>query len=314
MEPSRHQKKAGISEKPVIGGSSIRINSVEKVLGTTQFAEDITVPDLLHAAVFRSPFPHARLISLDIHTAPLPPGIIRIFTAEDIPGENGLTGYSKYEPVLANLGDTVKQKGAPIALIAASSEELANQALESIHAEFEELPSFFDLDSALGPQSVQLYPLGNVLNSHAVKNGDLKSAFDASNFILETEYRTSLQEHATLERETVLGTFDPDGNLTIVAATHEPHWQRDYVAQVLALRPEQVRIIVPPTGGSFGSRQDPWPLVAVGLMTYLLHRPVRLAYTRREVFELHPKASPLSCQNQNRDEKRQPLDRNEGSN
>ena len=233
-----------------------------------------------------------RLISLDIQAAPLPPGIVRVFTAEDIPGENGLTGYSKDEPVLANLGDTLKQKGAPIALVAASSEALAHQALKSIHAEFEQLPCFFDLDGALGPQPVQLYLQGNVLNSFAVKNGDSKSAFDASDFIHETAYRTSLQEHATLERETVLGTFDTDGNLTIVAATHEPHWQRDYIAQVLAIRSDQVRIIVPPTGGSFGSRQDPWPLVAVGLMTHLLHQPVRLAYSRREVFDATPKRHP----------------------
>jgi CO/xanthine dehydrogenase Mo-binding subunit len=80
--------------------------------------------------------------------------------------------------------------------------------------------------------------------------------------------------------------------LTVVGGSHEPHWQAGYIAQTLGLSPEQVRVIHPPTGGSFGSRQDPWPLVAAGLMAYLVKNPVRLAYSRREVFDATPKRHP----------------------
>jgi CO/xanthine dehydrogenase Mo-binding subunit len=80
--------------------------------------------------------------------------------------------------------------------------------------------------------------------------------------------------------------------VTVLGGNHEPHWHAGYIAQTLGLDPQQVRVIVPPTGGSFGKRQDPWPLVAVGLAAYLTGRPVRLAYSRREDFDATPKRHP----------------------
>jgi aldehyde oxidoreductase len=80
--------------------------------------------------------------------------------------------------------------------------------------------------------------------------------------------------------------------VTVIGGTHEPHWQQGYIAQTHGVDPARVRVILPPTGGSFGSRQDPWPLVAAGLMAFLLRRPVRLAYSRREVFDATPKRHP----------------------
>jgi CO/xanthine dehydrogenase Mo-binding subunit len=131
-----------------------------------------------------------------------------------------------------------------------------------------------------------------VLSHYALAHGDIEAAFATSDVLLETDYSTSFQEHSAMEREAVLGYFDEEGLLTIVAGTHEPHWQRDYIGHALRIDPGRVRVIVPPTGGSFGSRQDPWPLVATALMVYLVQRPVRLAYSRREVFDATPKRHP----------------------
>ena len=77
-----------------------------------------------------------------------------------------------------------------------------------------------------------------------------------------------------------------------MGGTHEPHWQRNWIAETLNLPPEQVRFVTPPTGGSFGGKQDPWPLVAAGLMTHLIQKPVKLIYTRPESFEASPKRHP----------------------
>ncbi len=77
-----------------------------------------------------------------------------------------------------------------------------------------------------------------------------------------------------------------------MGATHEPHWQRNWIADTLALPREEVRFITPPTGGSFGGKQDPWPLVATGLMTHLTRKPVKLIYSRPESFEASPKRHP----------------------
>ena len=177
-------------------------------------------------------------------------------------------------------------------MVVAESPAQAAAALAAIEAECEVLPHTFHADEALRPDAVQIYPQGNVLNHFEVKHGDLAGAFDASDVILETAYHTSFQEHATLERDATLAYIAEDGCLTVHGGTHEPHWQQGYIAQTLGIDPLQVRVILPPTGGSFGNRQDPWPLVAVGLAAYLVRRPVRLAYSRREAFDATPKRHP----------------------
>ncbi len=278
--------------REVIGGNAQRIDINGKVSGQTRYVEDIVMAGLLHASVLRSPHHHARLLSLDINKAVVMPGVVRVITARDIPGLNGLDGYSRNEPVLTPLGDTLRHKGAPIALVVAESPRLARQASQAIAVEYEILPHQFDADDALEENAPDIYPAGNVLNTYSLSHGDLGAAFGASDVILETDYQTAFQEHSALERESVLGYIDADGHLTVVSGTHEPHWQRDYIGQTLGIDPLRVRVIVPPTGGSFGSRQDPWPLVATGLMAYLLEKPVRLVYTRAEVFDATPKRHP----------------------
>jgi CO/xanthine dehydrogenase Mo-binding subunit len=277
------------AENPSIGGSPQRHDSIGKVTGSTQYVEDMLLPGMLYAAVLRSPHHHARLKMLDATAASEVPGVACVITAEDIPGINGLNGYSRDEPVLTPVGDTLRQKGAPIALLIAASEQLARRAVASINIEYEQLPGYFDLRTALHPAAKPIYPAGNVLSNYKVAHGDLERAWEAADLSIDTVYETAFQEHATMEREVTLGYIDQAGRVTVIGGTHEPHWQQAYIAQVINLPVDQVRVIVPPTGGSFGSRQDPWPLVAAGLMAHRLRCPVRLAYSRQEVFDATPK-------------------------
>lgn len=280
---------------PPIGGDVYRADSVDKASGRARYVEDIAIPGLLHAAVLRSPHHHARLLSLDAESAARLPGVARVITAADVPGENGLGDYSRDEPVLTPVGDTVKMLGAPVALVVARSPERALAAVEAIRVEYQPLPYTFDVERALGEGALPIYgegQRGNVLTSDRVAHGDLGAAFAGSDVIIETTYRTALLEHAALERETVLGYIDEEARVTVVSGTHEPHWARGYIAAALALDPAQVRVIMPPTGGSFGGKQDPWPLVATGLMAYWVRQPVRLTYSRQESFVASPKRHP----------------------
>lgn len=292
MTPSNEIKNNKPASRPPIGGSTLRADSLGKVTGQTLYVEDMVMPGMLYAFVLRSPHHHARLLSINMSIAAAMPGVARILTAQDIPGENGFTGYSRDEPLLTPPGDTLRQKGAPIALVVASSFDYAQKAASAIEVEYEILPHLFDAGKALEQQAVKLYPGGNVLNTYTITHGDIEASFAASNAIVETDYYTAFQEHSTLEREAVLGYLDEDGRLTVIAGTHEPHWMCGYIAKTLGIDPLQVRVIVPPTGGSFGSRQDPWPLVAAGLVVHLLQKPVRLGYSRREVFDATPKRHP----------------------
>ena len=126
-----------------------------------------------------------------------------------------------------------------------------------------------------------------------MKHGDLETAFERSDVIVETEYRTAFLEHGALEREALLGYYDEDGRLTVIGGAHEPYYQQAYISASLALPREQVRVMIPPTGGSFGGKQDPWPFVATALMTYATQRPVMLVYSRQEVISRHAQAPSL---------------------
>ncbi len=282
---------------PVIGGSALRVDSVAKVTGAAQYVEDMRVPGLLHMHVLRSTHHHARLLGLEIAAARRVPGVGAVLTAEDIPGENGLGDYSEDEPLLAPVGATLRMLGAPIALVVAETQAAAAEGAAAIEAHYAVLPHTFEVEGALAADTPHIAGEGNVLSAEQLQAGDLAAAMAAAEVTVTGEYRTAYLEHAALERETLLGYLDEAGQLTVIGGTHEPYYQQKYIAGALALPPEQVRVILPPTGGSFGGKQDPWPFVATALAAYRTGRPVRLMYTRRESFAASPKRHPYTVRN-----------------
>jgi CO/xanthine dehydrogenase Mo-binding subunit len=217
---------------------------------------------------------------------------VHILTAADIPGENGLGDYSRDEFILTPVGATLKTMGAPIALVVADSPECAQAGIEAIEVRFQPLPATLDLSQAFEGDELPIYPNGNILATERVAHGALDQAFEESDEIIETEYRTVYLEHSALERESILGYIDDKGRVTVMGTTHEAHWQQGYIAAVLGLETDRVRFIMPVSGGSFGGKQDPWPHVATGLMLQAVGRPVRLIYSRRESMVASPKRHP----------------------
>ncbi|MFZ5918822.1 MAG: molybdopterin-dependent oxidoreductase [Chloroflexota bacterium] len=280
------------SDRPFIGGSELRSDSVEKVTGRARYVEDMVLPGMLYGQVLRSPHHHARLLSVDTSEAARLPGVIRVLTAADVPGRNSFAAYSRDEPVLPLPGETVRMRGAPVVLVVARSIDQARAGVEAVRVAYDPLAHAFHPAETLAEGALPIYPTGNVLTSEVVLYGDLEAVLAASDVALEATYSTSYLEHAALERESVLGYLDEAGRVTVVAGNHQPHWAQGYIAEVLALPPEGVRVIVPPTGGSFGGKQDPWPLIAAALMVYHVRVPVRLVYTRRESFDASPKRHP----------------------
>ena len=281
------------SFRPTIGGSMLRTDSIPKVTGAALYVEDMALPETLHGGVLRSPHHHARLMSLDAEPATRIPGIVAVLTADDIAGENGLGDYSQEEPVLCPVGATVRMVGAPVALVVAETPAALKAGLAAIEADYEILPHVFETDEALAFGATHIAGRGdNVLTSFAVQHGDLGAAFAESATIVEVEYRTAFLEHSALERETLLGYYDEEGRLTVTGGNHEPFYQQKYIANALAMPLDRVRVIMPPTGGSFGGKQDPWPFIAIALMTQAVRRPVKLVYSRTESFDATPKRHP----------------------
>lgn len=277
-----------------LGGSALRADALEKVTGQARYVEDMAVPGILHVKVLRSPLHHGRLCSLDISRAAQMPGVRRVLTSVDVPHINGFPDYSSEEPVLTPVGDTLRMRGAPIALVVAESAEEAQAALDAIEMKIEPLPYTFDMQEALRPGAVHIAGHANELSSFAVKNGDVEKELAASDNILGAVFATAYMEHAALERETLLGKIDEADRITVVGGTHQPHNQQRYIAEMLGIPEDRVRIIVPFMGGSFGGKQDPWPFAAVGLATYYVRQPVTLVYSRRDSFDASPKRHPYT--------------------
>lgn len=282
---------------PVIGGSALRVDSVAKVTGAARYVEDMRVPGLLHAHVMRSPHHHARLLALETAAAGRVPGVVAVLTAGDIPGENGLGDYSEDEPLLTPTGATLRMLGAPVALVVAETPAAAAEGAAAIEARYAVLPHTFDVEGALAADAPRIAGRGNVLSTEQVQTGDFAAALANAAVTVVGEYRTAYLEHSALERETLLGYLDDAGRITVIGGTHEPYYQQKYIAGALALPPKQVRVILPPTGGSFGGKQDPWPFVATALAVHRTGRPVRLMYTRQESFAASPKRHPYTVRN-----------------
>jgi aldehyde oxidoreductase len=283
----------------IVGGSQARVDGVDKVTGAARYAEDI-VPatalgvGLLHAAVVRSPYPHAQIRGLDPRSALRVPGVVRVLTAGDIPGLNSLEGYSRDEPLLNPVGGKVRMVGDAVAIVLATSAESARRGAAAVHVEYEPLAHTYDAVEAMDAGAQPLYPGGNVLAEYEILFGDLPEAMAQADVVHESHYRTPFMEHAALEREVVLGYLDGEGRVVVVAGHQEPHWAQGWIGRLLDLPLDRVRVIIPAVGGAFGGKQDPWPLMAGALAAYHAPggRPVRLAYTRRESFDASPKRHP----------------------
>lgn len=280
----------------LLGGSGTRADALDKVTGRARYAGDMATAGFLHIKVLRSASHNSRLRGLDVSRAAQMPGVVRVLTSSDIPGVNGFPDYSCGEPVLASVDDMLPLRGAPIALVIAETQPQAQAAHDAIEMDIEPLPYTFDMDEALKPGVGPIAGHDNELSRFTIQHGNVKAALDGSDHILEAEFTTAYIEHAALEPEALVGYVDEGGRVTVVGGTHQPHNMQRYIAETLGIPQDSVRVIVPPMGGSFGGKQDPWPFVAVGLAVYRVRRALKLAYSRRESFEASPKRHPYRVQ------------------
>ncbi|RJR45489.1 MAG: aldehyde oxidase [Desulfobacteraceae bacterium] len=272
-----------MSEKGRAIGSSIpRRGALERLTGACAFSADFRLENPLTLRVVRSPHAHARVLGVDTAEASRVPGVVRIFTAADIPGKN-LTGIiNKDRPLL--VADKVRFVGDPVALVAAENEEAAEKGAAAVRVSYEPLPAILDPIDALAEGSPAVHEKGNLLFRRRVIRGDAEAAFSSCGVIVERTYRTSFLEHCYLEPDAGAGYVDGDGTLVIIASTQNPHYDHSEVVALLGLDNSRIRIIQAATGGGFGSKLDLNMQGFIGLALYHLNRPVRHVYSREETF------------------------------
>ncbi len=273
-------------------GQNIRKIGLEKRLrGEPIFSADLKLDDPLILKVLRSTKAHARLEKIEHGKAAVIEGVVRIFTAEDIPGENRTGIINKDQPLLAD--DKVRSIGEPVALVAAETEAAAEQALKAIEVTYLELPAVHSPEEALAPKAPKIHEKGNLLFTRKIKKGDVDTAFKQCAAVVEKTYRTGHIEHSYLEPDAGAGYVDYDDSLVIFASTQNPHYDHKEVVSLLGLEDKQVRIIQAATGGGFGSKLDMNVQGFIGLALYYLKRPVRVVYSREEAYLATANRHPL---------------------
>jgi CO/xanthine dehydrogenase Mo-binding subunit len=296
--------KVSSNAKTIALGKTIkRLDALGKVTGETPYPGDIDMDGQLWLKLRFSDRAHARVVAIDTTAAQSLPGVVRIFTAADVPhNEYGLV--TKDQPVLCGPGSNSQIAGADIvrcymdcvAVVVAETEGIAAQAARLIEVTYEDLPALFDAEAAMqdgAPQLHSNYP-DNLLCHYRIRKGDMDAGWAQADVIVEGEYHTSWQEHAYLQPEAGLGYIDDQGRVTVIVAGQWVHEDQEQISHALGLPEDQVRVIYPAIGGAFGGREDMSVQIVLALASHSLRRPVKTLWSREESIQYHHKRHPVT--------------------
>jgi CO/xanthine dehydrogenase Mo-binding subunit len=280
------------SDRPIVGTGVVRLDGPDKVLGRAVYGVDVELPGMLVGKVLRSPFPHARIRSIDAARARRLPGVRAVLTGADTPRIR--YGFFKHQdPRFADKlpleTEKVRFVGDEVAAVAAIDDDTAREALSLIDVEYEELPPVFEVDEALagGAPLVHDGVPGNVAAIVRRGAGDLEHGWREAEVVVERRYSTHAVAPCCLEPHQAVASYDPvSGVVTLWASTQMPFQLRSHLADVLGLPEGKVRIIKTTMGAGFGSRMEmhaPDPIAS--LLSLRTRRPVGIVYTRAEEFQ-----------------------------
>jgi selenium-dependent xanthine dehydrogenase len=312
-EPRRHfyfGEEFGLSRNPAfardnhvngIGRSISRYRGIEQALGDKPFVDDMSVPEMLHAAPVLSAHPRAKILAIHTSAALAMPGIVKIFGAFDVPGGRG-TGLTIPDlPVFVAVGETTCCVGDMLALVVGDTAHHARQAAEKVEVDYEVLPPVTDPFSALLPDAPQVHAPGNVhesgnlLEATAFARGDVAAALAGSTHIIEQTFVTQPVEPAFLEPEACLVL--PQGNgVKVFSQSQGSTFDKREIARVLNLPVEEVEVELAASGGAFGAKEELSIQAQTALAAYLLRRPVKTVLTRKQSTQLHPKRHPMTLE------------------
>ena len=281
----------------LLGRSIPNVDGVALVTGQARFTVDIALPGMAHCRIVRGPFAHARVVSVDPSEALALEGVLDVIVPDDVAGLPLVsTGPILDMPLLAR--GKVRYAGEPVAAVIAESEEIAEQALDLVQVEYEELPVLLDPEAALRPDAPALHDgiegvEGNACWRQATRAGDIDAAFGAADLVLRERFRTSKAHAMPMETHAAVASWDPVDGPTLWTSTQQPHVVREVTARVFGLPQSRARVIKPFVGGAFGHKEGLHTHEAMALLgSRRLGRPVRCVLTRAEEFSATVSRNP----------------------
>jgi len=292
------------SNQEFIGKPQRKIEGLAKSSGRARYTDDLALPGMLHGKILRSPHPHARIVSVDTTSAEALEGVHAVVTGRDMPTPYGIIPWTPDEFPLCL--DRVRYIGDGVAAVAAVDEDTAIRALDLIRVEYEELPHFLDPFEALAADGSTPWvheprkagQNGNITKHVHLEFGDVDGLMDASDVVVVGDYFFEGTTHTPIEPHCAIGLWEvgggAEGKLTVWSATQVPHYLHRELSRVLEVDPARVRVVQPLVGGAFGGKSEPFDLeFCVAKLAMETGRPVKILYTREEVFYAHRGRHPF---------------------
>ncbi len=277
--PLYGQKK---EQYTIINQSKPRVDGVDKVTGRAHFAADLYYDRMVYGGMLRSRLASAKVTRIDTEKAKAMPGVLAVLTASDLRKTQSWAMYMY-------LTEQVRYVGDVVALVCAETKEQVNNALKAIEVDYEEQPAVFTIREAMEEGAHQIHEKfpGNKFSPSEfhIEKGDIDDGFAKADYVIEREYETQYVEHAYIEPEAVVAEEDPaDGMMTVHASAQNPFFTRRYVADILGLPMNKVRVVQETLGGSFGGKEEGVGLLAAraALLCSIVKRPVKMVFSREE--------------------------------
>jgi len=261
----------------IIGTSAGRVDGIAKVTGQAEYASDITIPGMLCGKILRSPYAHARIVSIDVSAAEKVPGVRGVLTREDFRDTNPyFSGKIKDHPILAL--DRALFAGQPVAAVAAMDEAAAEEGLRAIQVEYETLPAVVTIKEAIADGAPEIHASGpgNICFSDKLEKGDVAAGFAEADTIVEDTFTFPMVYHYAMEPHVAIAKVDAEG-ITVWTSTAHPFGVQLELAHIFAYPLSSVRVIVPYVGGAYGSKSGAKIEPLVVALARKCQRPVRVA-------------------------------------
>lgn len=279
----------------VVGRRLRKLDSLKKATGEAVYADDISLPRMLHAKILRSPHAHARIRSIDFSRALKHPGVIGVLEGKELPAKYGIIPWTQDETALAV--NKALFIGDEVAAVAAIDALAAEEALELIDVDYEVLPALVEPEAALADKANVLHEgskHGNISKHVDLTFGDVEGALAKSAAVAEENFFYAGSTHTPIEPHCAVAQYDGEGNLTVWSSTQIPHYVHRELSKVLGIPAARIRVIQPFLGGAFGGKSDPFSLeFVVAKLAMKLGRPVKCLFTREEVFWAHRGRHPM---------------------
>ncbi len=278
----------------IIGKPIAMVDAAGKTTGAGKYADDFKLPGMLIGKILHSPYPHARIKSIDTSGAKALDGVVAVITGEDAPNPYGILPVGHDETALA-VGK-VRYVGDHVACVAAISEEIAERALELIEIDYEPLPAWFDPEQSMKAEIDLIHENRphNIEKDYHHVFGDPDKGFADADYVHEARYIANEVTHAAMEPHCTLANFELDphtgklGRLTVWSSTQVPYYLQHKLSLVLEMPMSQIRVIKPLVGGGFGGKSEIIPLeIIAAVAARAAKAPVKITYTREEVFWAH---------------------------